>query len=908
VPAEFPFWELTSTEAEELSRRVSVDLLAACHADSELLEILTLSQNFRYREPLSAESESPTPLHVILGAAAFNFANLFDAVRHRENGQHDVAEIIAALKTLAEIPEEHRVLESLEEWLSGRDQQVENYDVALLQQQDLGMDEETLNIVHATFIEILFELHDLEAHYQGFFILDATGRFLLWNYGCQSRLGYSMREMRNKHWTNQLMGYCNEEGLAFSDSQTPLYQTLESAKPAHLTLCLKNSADKMIEAEVNSIPIMGRDGLLLGIVEVHRGAPCQTETSKSALMLTPEWVGDLVDTIHNLDDDAEPIFEVPKLDNSYLVAIEEQLGITGLTGPPSASENSVAAVIEKAEETVSNDSTEIDIEEAKALSSEENAEVSDIVEEQSETDILEEPMVDSLPQDSIEESEQAEVSSEPTEEDSSTEDAVETPSSENLDELFSRFDSLVTDEQDIEQTEGVEVEQAEKSEQTVNGLETDEESPQQSPENPVVDLPDPETLGNDNEILAVEPLAEEVQNSSQEYEVATAEEAIEEETVSEQLEEQQEEVPEADESHEEVAEQLDVEEDKAIEESVEEELNINVEESSKIPETIELPVESPAPETQEVPSPDPGQTDPLAQPVSRKEWDAFVEHLIDPASPDHEQVSVLFLDVDHFKAINEGFGRQIGNDLLTEISRRLSQACGKRELSCRYGGGQFAIACPGINLEKARKRGDQFRKLIDRTRFDVLPFHSLTVSAGIASLEEGDDLTEVMNRAEHGLYQAKQSGRNCSVGVSAADIAVEMKAVEDNMSKLITGEFDVETHFEAMVASDMIVYKLGGFLYDMHAKLLHVDRRHVSMRVGKKGLLPYWGRQDDDRPVLIDLELGEGWNQQRSDNGLLTNTRINVKIRTDGWVRSQETFLKRAHFVLRELKGYFVTN
>jgi diguanylate cyclase (GGDEF)-like protein len=390
-------------------------------------------------------------------------------------------------------------------------------------------------------------------------------------------------------------------------------------------------------------------------------------------------------------------------------------------------------------------------------------------------------------------------------------------------------------------------------------------------------------------------------------EEAISEETVEEDSVSEQLEERQEEfqsdisdveVPVTDEFHEDDAEQLDVEE----------ELITSVEESSEIPATIELPEETPTLETQEVPAPDPGQTDPLAQPVSRKEWDAFVEHLIDPASPDHEPVSVLFLDVDHFKAINEGFGRQIGTDLLTEISRRLSQACGKRELSCQYGGGQFAIACPGINLEKARKRGDQFRKLIDRTRFDVLPFHSLTVSVGVASLEEGDDLTEVMNRAEHGLYQAKQSGQNCSVGLSSAEIAVEMKAVEDNMSKLITGEFDVETHFEAMVASDMIVYKLGGFLYDMHAKLLHVDRRHVSMRVGKKGLLPYWARQDDDRPVLIDLELGEGWNQQRSDKGLLTNTRINVKIRPDGWVRSQETFLKRAHFVLRELKGYFVTN
>lgn len=998
LPADFPFWDLTSSPIEEHSRRVTVDVLAACHADSELLEILILSQNFRYRNPVTTESEQPKPAHVIQGAAILNFANLFDAVRHRENGKHDVAEIIAALKTLAEMPEEQRVVEGMEEWLSGRDPLIEKFELNSLQQGELGMDEEMLSIVHATFLEILFELNDLEEKFDGFFILDATGRFLLWNYGCQERLGKTMREMRNKHWTNQLMGYCNEEGLAFSDSQTPLYQTLETAKPAHLQLCLKDPEENLVETDVDSVPIMGRDGLLMGIVEIHRVSK-RSDEQEEENPFTPEWIGDLVDTIHNLDDGAEPIAEVPELDEKYLVALEQKLGIAGVISPidPAApARTNLGGQLE--EETYSEpEASDSSVEEATDTIETEDVSADAITPEFSEEEAATTAEPENVELTSPEESEpqQAEESRTEPENAETHEDNLELASSEDLDELFDRFDALVTEEElpeeddegsltlSAETTVPVEEETSPPAEssETVDEVEATTPPETSSEPEPVVeeslaDEPVEEVLEEQVETSASEEITSDASVQEETIEPPSVEEPEDEEVVEESvaatpdpviedsapvdevvppqessveeeppalLEEQVSETPneEAPVLEEQILTEPEIEEPVTEEETLseseppseveeestavepvaevdEETLEEMIEETSApetneavesgVPQTIEMPAETQSTETTEVPSPDPGQTDPFAQPVSRKEWDAFVEHLIDPHSPDHETVSVLFLDVDHFKAINEGFGRQIGTDLLTEISRRLSQACGKRELSCRYGGEQFAIACPGISLDKARKRGDQFRKLIDRTRFDVLPFHSLTVSVGVTTYEDGDDLTEIMNRAEHGLYQAKSSGRNCVVAVSSEDIQNEIATAEETMSDLVTKEFEIETHFEAMIASDMIVYKLGGFLYDMHAKLLHVDRRHVSLRVGKKGFLPYWGRQDDDRPVLIDLELAEGWGKERNTLGKLANTRINVRIRPDGWVRNQETFLTRAHFVLRELKGYFVTN
>ncbi|MBD3674630.1 MAG: diguanylate cyclase [Planctomycetaceae bacterium] len=1150
LPPELSFWDFTSTSFEERSRRVGLDILAACHAESELLEILALSQDFRYREPSPTESEHPTPEHVIQGAAILNFANLFDAVRHRENGKHDVAEIIAALKTLAETPDEQLVVSGMEEWLSGRDSQVEEFDVSSLQPGELGMDEETLGIVHATILEILFELYEMEEKFDGFFVLDATGRFLLWNYGCQKRLGKTIREMRNKHWTNQLMGYCNEEGLAFSDSHTPLYQTLETGKPAHLELCLKDPNEKLIHTEVNSVPIIGRDGLLMGIVEVHR-SKSTPEAEDAENLFTPEWVGDLVDTIHNLEADAEPIAEVPDLDEKYLVELEEKLGISGIVSP--SDQQTTAPVIPATSETeepsapIENEETTVDQESP-----------SETIEEVTESYPLEAEEASNVQDNEITEP-LAPQESEPHQNEPERSDSDVPPEEilDDLGELFSRFDALVTDETDEEVSEdgsislskeetlrltgrtpsadpssenedsssptefseeetgapsdldqpsapdspvseaspvveepesyapeslaaepeappleqpmeeSGDVEEQRFSEETDAVIEEVEEEPlsenstAEIPEEqveesaPVADSEQDESLPSgesqpvaestpesdvqaesqaskaspeieEPENLALENSVEESEASHPELSVAESEGVAEEssseeaETITERAAEEplevevEESAPVADSEQDELllpeapqpaAEStsetnVDLEPPTEIEElgshapedlesppselteavsgSVEEEVSpeeaktdtremaeepvsetpaeetleeaekdsepaveseqnetplseksqpvaesisktdekptqepVPTEESSgdsDVPQTIKIPEESFASKTTSAPDPDEAQTEPFVETVSHKEWDKFVKYLIDPSSPEHETVSVLFLDIDHFRAINEGFGRQIGTDLIKEISFRLSQACGKRELSCRYGGEQFVIACPGLSLEKARKRGDQFRKLIEKTRFDVLPFHSLTASIGITTSEQGDDLNALMDRAEYGLSQAKKQGRNCVVSATSAELESEQEITEDKSSNLVTKEFEIETHFEAMIASDMIVYKLGGFLYDMHAKLLHVDRRHVSIRVGKKGLLPYWGRQDDERPVLIELELAENWGEEKNKLGKLANTRINVRIRPDGWVRNQDTFVTRAQLVLRELKGYFVTN
>jgi len=1141
------FWEETASE-EELSRYVTIDLLETCHSDSDLLEILSQSLHFRYREERSDESDCPTPDHVLLGAAAFQFAHLFEKVRHQKGGTHHLSEIVAALQHVAETPIEEQVVTALKEWLAGRDKIIHSFDPSMFFPGQQDMDDETAAFVRTTFIEILEELYDLQKNYDAFFILDSTGRFQLWNSGCQLHHGHTIREMRNKHWHNSLIGYCNQEGLAFSDAQTPLFQTLESGKPARTTLFLKKGDHHLVESEVASIPIMGRDRLMLGIVELHRISGVEDQ-SPPDILYTPEWISELAGELRRLVQEEPEAHTIPDLDDELILIIESRLGVA-----PDHSAASAAVTEPELENPEEDDvSSTVDLDDAGA---EEETQAA-IQLDPGDSDILTEEQVaranvpehedlaltesetalgsvesDTVASDepelpvSLESDTSLSTSDEQADkprddaadfilDDESSEDEELPELGSHLDNLLSRFDDMVTEsveadeteaeaatsaepdtaatseslaeesverpeaaggefkfeEPDLENDERVELQanvehvelerRAEEEEpeevaapvadddtsdhvldssldlgdaykieetagdyseheldeddvlsfliedsavavgepaamvdaagvnipeETADTAESEESAAEEfasveEAEEPAdlesIEVMDAASVGDsedqpdfvldvdiemtDSELLKAlqdedqfvesdaEPAAELVESSDEVAAAASAEhveeageepsavqveEAIEEPTA-EPVEEVSEEPPAA--PVDEVAEEPATEhtEEVAEEPTPEAVGEISEEPVVEQPEETDAELASEEPVLEVEPEPEPvlkqepeeiAEPEPVlvgatsqedleepppgaelhAAPVSRSEWDAFVSYLLNPNSSDQEQVAVLFLDLDRFKAINEGFGRQIGDDLLKEISRRLSEACGTRELSCRYGGGQFAIGCPGLTLEKASKRADQIRKLFERTRFDVLPFQALTVSIGVASSEDGDTLNDLMNRAEHCLYNAKSSGRNCVVAMSSEQIEAELAQEEEEISSVATDKpFEVIAEFEAMIASDMIVYKLGGFLYDMHAKLLHVDKRHVSMRVGSKGFLPYWGRQDDARPVLIDLELGEGWGEQKEGKRTSKSSVIHIRIRPDGWVRNQETFYKRAQHVLRELKGYF---
>lgn len=137
-------------------------------------------------------------------------------------------------------------------------------------------------------------------------------------------------------------------------------------------------------------------------------------------------------------------------------------------------------------------------------------------------------------------------------------------------------------------------------------------------------------------------------------------------------------------------------------------------------------------------------------------------------------ISLLMLDIDHFKRFNDSYGHQTGDQVLREIGGLLSMNCRSNDLAARYGGEEFAIILPETPMESAIIKAERIRKTVMNHPFtsDSTSL-SVTVSLGLADQQEWmkrpEDLIEAADKA---LYKAKQSGRN-QVCWYRADAAVD---------------------------------------------------------------------------------------------------------------------------------------
>ncbi|MDP2418724.1 MAG: diguanylate cyclase [Hydrogenophaga sp.] len=128
-------------------------------------------------------------------------------------------------------------------------------------------------------------------------------------------------------------------------------------------------------------------------------------------------------------------------------------------------------------------------------------------------------------------------------------------------------------------------------------------------------------------------------------------------------------------------------------------------------------------------------------------------------------LSVIMLDIDHFKAINDDFGHLVGDKVLADLGYLLTKATRNVDTVCRWGGEEFVVICHETPLEQAEQLAE---RLLQMAREH--PFASqrpLTLSAGVAHVQAGDVPDALVARADAALYQAKNSGRN-RVCVAAA--------------------------------------------------------------------------------------------------------------------------------------------
>ena len=146
---------------------------------------------------------------------------------------------------------------------------------------------------------------------------------------------------------------------------------------------------------------------------------------------------------------------------------------------------------------------------------------------------------------------------------------------------------------------------------------------------------------------------------------------------------------------------------------------------------------------------------------NRHKWEEQIENQINMASRGEYQFSLLILDVDYFKQVNDQHGHQVGDQLLKFLATQLQQQIRTTDMLFRIGGEEFAIITPTQNDEQAYQLAERLHAHINELSDPNVP--KFTVSFGVTSYKAQDSSSTIFNRADKALYEAKAQGRNCIV-------------------------------------------------------------------------------------------------------------------------------------------------
>ncbi|MDP3466606.1 MAG: diguanylate cyclase [Sulfuricurvum sp.] len=121
-------------------------------------------------------------------------------------------------------------------------------------------------------------------------------------------------------------------------------------------------------------------------------------------------------------------------------------------------------------------------------------------------------------------------------------------------------------------------------------------------------------------------------------------------------------------------------------------------------------------------------------------------------------LSMILIDIDHFKLVNDTYGHDIGDEVLKHLVKTIQGNIRKIDIFARWGGEEFLILCPGTDLKHTRRLAEKLRLAVDHASFPEIGH--VTISLGMSRFEQDDTFSELFKRADQGLYYAKEHGRN----------------------------------------------------------------------------------------------------------------------------------------------------
>ena len=163
-------------------------------------------------------------------------------------------------------------------------------------------------------------------------------------------------------------------------------------------------------------------------------------------------------------------------------------------------------------------------------------------------------------------------------------------------------------------------------------------------------------------------------------------------------------------------------------------------------------------------------TDALTGLYNRRYLETHLGHLVEHSVNRGKALSILAIDVDHFKVVNDSHGHDAGDRVLQELAVRIRSTIRNVDMACRVGGEEFVVVLPSTDAAVAEKFGERMRKSVASKAFNAgasVPLN-ITLSIGIATLVGIEDKVEdIMKRADLALYRAKHEGRNRVISAAA---------------------------------------------------------------------------------------------------------------------------------------------
>lgn len=150
-------------------------------------------------------------------------------------------------------------------------------------------------------------------------------------------------------------------------------------------------------------------------------------------------------------------------------------------------------------------------------------------------------------------------------------------------------------------------------------------------------------------------------------------------------------------------------------------------------------------------------TDPLCGLANRRGADQFLSSEAALADRYQRPLTIILIDIDEFKRINDDHGHEVGDAVICGFADILSNTVREVDLAARWGGDEFLVATPGVDLRSARHAAQRCRRAIERAPIAGVP---ITVTVGIAEYLPGKGVNDAICRADAMLYQAKAAGRN----------------------------------------------------------------------------------------------------------------------------------------------------